>query len=189
VAGRGRFRQRSIRDQSLLDALEKVPRQPYRGTVWRSVREGSDPLTCWRSGGRWDDGSFDVLYTSETRETAIEERRFHLYQGQPIPPSKVRYELYELRISLEAVLMFEGLDHLGRLSLDTARYGQLSYSELEQEYPRPQEIAEACMFLGADGIRVPSARNRTTNNVIVFCEQDTRIEKSVISNHGIVDLR
>ena len=63
---------RSIRDQRLLDALEKVPRAPYAGTVWRSVREGADPLVCWRSGGRWDDRTFDVLYTSESREVAIE---------------------------------------------------------------------------------------------------------------------
>ena len=41
------------------------------------------------------DGPLDVLYTSETREAAIAERRFHLYQGQPFPPSRVRYELYE----------------------------------------------------------------------------------------------
>ena len=70
-----------IRDQRLLDALESVAQEPYEGIVWRSVKEGRDPLTCSRSGGRWDDGTFDVLYTSETRAAAIAERRYHLYQG------------------------------------------------------------------------------------------------------------
>ena len=95
---------RPIRDQRLLDALDALELGPYRGTVWRSVREGRDPLACWRPGGRWDDGTVDVLYTSETRQAAIDERRFHLYQGQPIIPSRVRYELFELRVSLEAVM-------------------------------------------------------------------------------------
>ena len=176
-----------IRDQRLLDALEKISQRPYRSTVWRSVRQGADPLTCWRSGGRWDDGSFDVLYTSETREAAIAERRFHLYQGQPIPPSKVRYELFELRISLEAVMVFDRLQALGALGLEIARYGQLSYLERVQEYPRSQQIAEACSFLGADGILVPSARQPDTGNLVVFCEQDTTIEKEIVRNHGLID--
>jgi RES domain-containing protein len=189
MAGRnGSKRHSRIRDQALLDALEKVQQRPYSGTVWRSVREGRDPLTCWRSGGRWDDGSFDVLYTSETRDAALAERRFHLYQGQPIPPSKVRYELFELRVSLEAVMVFAPSDRLTAIGLDMGRYGQLSYMEREQEYPRSQEIAEACSFLGADGILVPSARDLRFNNLIVFCDQTTRIEKQIIRNHGVVAL-
>jgi len=179
----------SIRDQTLLDALEKVRQQPYSGIVWRSVREGRDPIACWRSGGRWDDGAFDVLYTSQTREAALEERRFHLFQGQPIPPSKVRYELFELRVSLEAAMVFDGLDQLAALGLNISGYGQLSYIEREQEYPRSQEIAEACMFLGADGILVPSARDHASNNLVIFCDQETRIVKEVVRNHGIVDFR
>lgn len=182
----GSKRHASIRDQALLDALEKVRQHPYAGRVWRSVREGRDPLVCWRAGGRWDDGSFDVLYTSETRGAALEERRFHLYQGQPIPPSKVRYELFELRVSLEAVVKIDSLELLGAIGLDVSRYGQLSYFEREQEYPRSQEIAEACSFLGADGIRVPSARDLSANNVVVFCDQETRIQKEIVRNHGVV---
>jgi RES domain-containing protein len=178
---------RLIRDPALLDALEKVRQQPYTGIVWRSVREGRDPLACWRSGGRWDDGTFDVLYTSETREAAREERRFHLYQGQPIPPSKVRYELFELRVSLEAVMVFDDLDRLATLGLDISRYGQLSYFEREQEYPRSQDVAEACSFLGSDGIIVPSARDKKSNNLIIFCDQETKIEKEIVNNHGIIN--
>lgn len=183
----GSKRHASIRDQALLDALEKMRQRPYTGTVWRSVREGRDPLVCWRAGGRWDDGSLDVLYTSETREAALEERRFHLYQGQPFPPSKVHYELFEIRVSLEAVVMFDNLEALGAIGLDISRYGQLSYFEREQEYPRSQEIAEACSFLGADGILVPSARNLSSNNLVVFCDQDTRIEKEIVRNHGVIE--
>ena len=182
----GRDGSRPIRDRGLLDALEKVRQEPYDGTVWRSVREGRDPLACWRSGGRWDDGSFDVLYPSETREAALAERRFHLYQGQPIPPSKVRYELFELRVALEAVMIFDDLERLAVLGLDVNRYGQLSYFEKDAEHPRSQEIAEACSFLGADGSLVPSARDVASRNLIVFCDQDTRIVKEIVRTHGVV---
>ena len=182
------FRRR-VRDRRLLDALEALAREPYSGTVWRSVREGRDPLACWRSGGRWDDGAFDVLYTSETRQAAMDERRFHLYRGQPIVPSRVRYELFELRVSLEAVMRFETLDSLAALGLDIRSYGRLSWAERAGEYPRTQEIAEASAFLGADGILAPSARTPGANNLVVFCEQDTRIEKEIVRNHGTVDFR
>ena len=178
---------RRIRDQRLLDALEAVDQAPYSGTVWRSVREGRDPLACWRSGGRWDDGMLDVLYTSETREAAIAERRFHLYQGQPIPPSRVRYELFELSVSLQAVMRFPDLEALSSIGFDTGHYGQLSYLEREKEYPRSQEVAEACAFLGADGLLIPSARVPASNNLIVFCEPETRIVKEIVRNHGVVD--
>jgi len=176
-----------IRDQRLLDALERVEQSPYSGTVWRSVRQGSDPLACSRAGGRWDDGTLDVLYTSETRGAAIEERRFHLYQGQPFPPSKVRYELFELAVSLEAVMRFPSLEALSFIGFDATLYGQLSYLTRKKEYPRSQEVAEACAFLGADGLLVPSARAPTANNLIVFCEQETQVVKEIVRNHGVVD--
>lgn len=175
-----------IRDQELLDALESVEQQPYEGVVWRSVREGRDPLMCFRSGGRWDDTTFDVLYTSETREAAIEERRFHLYQGQPFPPSLIGYELFELRVAMKSVILFPTTAELEALGFDPAIYGQLSYEERNREYPRLQDIAEACFFLGADGLLVPSARHKS-RNLVIFCEQDTKPTKSIERKHGLIN--
>ena len=180
-------RARRIRDQRLLDALEQCVQTPYSGHVWRSVREGRDPLTCWRAGGRWDDGTLDVLYTSETRTAALAERQFHLHRGQPLPPSKVRYELFELSVSLQAVVRFPDLDSLASIGFDVGSFGQLSYLEREREHPRSQEIAEACAFLGADGLRVPRAREVSTNNLIVFCEQESHSFMEVVANHGCLE--
>ena len=180
-------RVRRIRDQRLLDALEQCVRAPYAGHVWRSVREERDPLTCWRAGGRWDDGTLDVLYTSETRTAAFAERRFHLFQGQPLPPSKVRYELFELSVSLQAVVRFPDLDSLASIGFDVGSFGHLSYLERKREYPRSQEIAEACAFLGADGLLVPSAREKSSNNLIVFCEQESPVPIELVANHGCLD--
>jgi len=178
-----------IRDQRLLDALESVAQEPYEGIVWRSVKEGRDPLTCSRSGGRWDDGTFDVLYTSETRAAAIAERRYHLYQGQPIPPFDINYELFELSVSLSAVIRFPDLKALADVGLDSASLGRLTYVKRYGEYARSQQVAEASAFLGADGILVPSARHKGSMNLIVFCEQDTEISKNVVRSHGVIDFR
>lgn len=177
---------RQIRDKDLLDALEKLDQTPYSGSIWRSVRAGRDPVECASAGGRWDDGSFDVLYTSTSREGAIEERRFHLFRGQPIPPSKVQYELHELQIQLYNVIGFADLEALIAVGMDVSRFGTLSYIDRGSEYPRSQEIAEACSFLGADGIIVPGARHESPN-AVVFCEQEPAPVVEPVKNHGIID--
>ena len=177
-----------IRDQALLDFLESLLQNPLKRSVWRSVREGSDPLACSRSGGRWDDGTLDVLYTSESKSTALAERRFHLYQGQPFPPSRVQYELFELGIELMRVVEFSSVSMLAEVGLQSEQYGQLVYLQHRNEYARSQQIAEACAFLGDDGIRVPSARDLDSFNVIVFCEQSTVINLQVLQSHGVIDL-
>ncbi len=175
-----------IRDSALLDALEDLEQAPFSGTVWRSVREGNDPTACWRAGGRWDNRTFDVLYTSETREAALEERRFHLFRGQPIPPSKVKYELFELHVNLVSAITLADLEALRAIGMNTNGYGLASYMDKETEYPRSQEVAEACFFLGADGMRVPSARHDGLN-LIVFCEQETDLEITEIKSLGVIN--
>lgn len=175
-----------IRDNALLDALEGLPQAAFTGAVWRSVREGRKPTDCWRAGGRWDDRSFDVLYTSVDRDGAIAERQFHIFRGQPIPPSKIRYELFELRVELGAVISFPDLEALQSIGLKTQGYGLASYMDREAEYPRSQEVAEACFFLGAGGIIVPNARH-PSQNLIVFCEQNVPKEIEIVRDHGLLD--
>ena len=125
-----------------------------------------------------------MLYTSETREAALAERRFHLYRGQPIPPSKVLYEFFELAVSLKAAMRFTDLEALAAVGLDTASYGRSSYARRQQEYPRSQDLAEACVFLGADGVLVPSARAPAANNLIMFCEQGTESRCTLFARMG-----
>ena len=45
----------------------------------------------------------------------------------------------------------------------------------------------ACSFLGADGILVPSTRTPASNNLVIFCEQDTEIEKEIVRAHGALN--
>lgn len=175
-----------VRDKDLLDALERLPMSPLTGHYWRSVREDRDPIECSRSGGRWDDATFDVLYTSSTKEGAIAERRFHLFKGQPIPPSKVRYELHRVKVGLASVITFSDLNSLSELGMNVAKYGVLSYLTKQDEYPTSQAIGECCFFLGADGIIVPNAR-QASSNLVLFCEQDPPPQISPLDCQGIID--
>jgi RES domain-containing protein len=175
-----------IRDSALIDALEAAPSTLFEDTVWRVVREGRDVLQGSAFGGRWDDTTFDVLYTSKMADGAIAEIYFHLSRGQPIIPSKVAYRLYELRVAVQRTLVFADLAALAELGVDTARYGTLSYVERVQEYPRPQEIAETAHFVGFDGLTVPSARFECLN-VVLFCDRIPPEPTEVVLDHGAVD--
>ncbi len=174
-----------IRDNILLDILEQYQFEPYTGRVWRSVRDTQDPCRCWRSGGRWDDRTFDVLYTSETKSGAIKERKFHLFQGQPFRPSKVEFRIYELTVSLQNVLHLGDLETLKKLRVNVSKYGRASYMNNNQEYPNTQAIAEASYFLGADGIIVPNARHNS-QNLVIFCDQVPSPKINEYKDHGIL---
>jgi hypothetical protein len=176
---------RRIRDNALIDALESAPFINFEGTVWRAVREGRDVLLGSNYGGRWDDGTFDVLYTSKMADGAIAEMYFHLSRGQPVLPSKVAYHLYELSVKIQQALELLDLDALAKLGVDTARYGALSYLERLQEYPRPQEIAETAHFVGFNGLIAPNARF-ACSNVILFCDRVSPEDAEVVRDHGAI---
>jgi RES domain-containing protein len=177
---------RSARDNRLLDALEDIRPEAFEGQAWRIVRDGRDPLQCSAVGGRWDDRTFDVLYTSSRADGAVAEMYFHLRRGQPIMPSQVHYRLFELRLTLSSCLRIASLDELASIGMQIASFGQLSYAERELEYPRSQEVAEAAQFLGRDGIIVPSARSAWPN-IVMFCDPAGPAAVEVVNDHRLVD--
>jgi RES domain-containing protein len=174
------------RDNALIDALEAIEPVAFTGTVWRLVRDGRDPLQCSASVGRWDDGSFDVLYTAMSQEGALEEMRFHLMRGQPVMPSRVKYRMFELDLALEHALKFLDLAALAKVGLKTETFGRLSYQQKNDEYPRTQEIGEVAHFLDFDGLIVPSARS-DSKNVVAFCDKVEALQESASKDRGIVD--
>jgi hypothetical protein len=101
-------------------------------------------------------------------------------------PSRVPYRLFELSVTLSSCLRIAALAGLASLGLQTAGFGQLSYAEREQEYPRNLEIVEAAQFVGGDGIIVPSARSQWPN-IVVFCDPAGPEAVEVVEDHGLVD--
>ncbi len=159
---------RPARDSHLLDAVEVLQQERFSGTAWRVVRNGRDPTQCSAAGGRWDDRTFEVLYTSLKADGAVSEIFYHLSRAQPVIPSLVRYRLYELEVTLANCARIQSLDVLASIGFKTAVFGQIAYAERQQENPRTQEIAEAAHFHGRDGLLVPSARSEHPNLVVFW---------------------
>jgi RES domain-containing protein len=174
------------RDNALIDAIEGIASTKFVGEVWRVVRTGRDVLASGSVGGRWDDATFDVLYTSQTADGAVAEMHFHLSRGQPVIPSKVSYRLYQLKIDLAKALKLADLNAIGSLGVDTSRYGALSYNDRTQEYPRTQEIAETAHFVGFDGLIVPNAR-WSCMNAIIFTGRTGPDSLDVTKDHGQIN--
>jgi len=82
--------------------------------------------------------------------------------------------------------MLADLAALAALGADTARYGILSYAERSQEYPRPQDIAEAAHFVGFDGLIVPSARFECLN-VVLFSNRIPPESLEKVRDDGAID--
>jgi RES domain-containing protein len=158
---------RPPRPQALLDAIEAEVPTGFSGPVWRVVTDGFDPLRPSRAGGRWDDGSFDVLYTAASRKGALAEAWFHASKGQPILPSKVTKRLYQIEAELHRVLDLTGEGKLAALGFNMATYGRLSYVQRVEEYPALQQIGEVAFFHDYQALIVPSARWPGANVVIM----------------------
>lgn len=163
-------RSRAPRDNKILDALEKRPRKSFAGDSWRAVRDGRDPTVGSSAGGRWDDGTFDVLYTALDADGATAEIHFHLSKGQPVFPSKVTYRLFKLGVQLTNCLEFIVVDDLAPLGVDTSKYGRIAYAGRAVEYIATQAIGEAVHFLGCDGLMVPNAR-WNCQNLVIFADR------------------
>lgn len=179
---------RTARPQNLIDALEPRERQSFVGRVWRVVSAGRDPLAGYRSGGRWDDGSFDVLYTSLDRDGAISETVFHLQRGQPIIPSKPPKNLYSIELNLNEVLDLGSIEKLQDLGVNISEFGRMSYAERISEYPSLQEVAEVAHFLAFQAILVPCAR-WNCRNLVVFTERCSPSSLELSSGGELLDLR
>lgn len=158
---------RPPRPKALLDAIDAETPTAFKGRLWRVVSDGFDPLRPSRAGGRFDDGSFDVLYTSASRDGALSESWFHAARGQPILPSKVSKRLYQIEADLQRVLDLSAVGKLAQLGVNMAAYGRLSYVQRVEEYPSLQQIGEVAFFYEYQAVIVPSARWPGANVVIM----------------------
>ena len=179
---------RKIRDPDLIERLQGLPIQPLHTKLWRITRAGRDPLLATSPKGRWDDGSFDVLYTALAPDTARAELHWHLLRSQPVFPSAVKLHLHELALRGNSTISIPTLADLESIGIDTSRYGTLDYARLNQEYSPTQKIGEAANFLGHDALIVPSARWPSQNLVVLtgnLCSNGLRY----VADHGPQDLR
>lgn len=159
----------TLRDIELIDAVEALPTELFSGHVYRAVRNGRDPLTCWHPEARWDDGHIDVLYTSLTEEGALAEVSYHINNQQPFAPDfGVQRRMFKIPVHNLEIIALRTLSSLEALGVDMSVWGKSSYVSLGKEYLRTQEIAAAAEFHERDGLLVPSARSDNLNLVVLM---------------------
>lgn len=173
------------RDHTLIDALETRAGSEVSLQLWRVCRDGRDPTQCSRPGGRWDDGTFEVLYTAEEPNGAVAEMYYHLRRGQPLIPSKIGFRLHEFRLEASNMLDLSDERDLAALGVDMERFGRLVYRTRGAEYPISQKIAEGAHFLEFDCLRIPSAR-WSCANVAVFCDRIPSERLTAVKDHGVI---
>ena len=176
---------RKIRDPDLLDQLQELKPVSFNGRIWRMARAGRDPLIATTPKGRWDDGSFEVLYTALSADAARAEMHFHLTRGQPVYPSSLQIHLHELECDLSQVYVFPSVEALVPLGVYVPDYGKLSYAKLQEEYTITQKNGEAAHFLGGEGLIVPCARWPEENLVVISGHGKLHH----IKDHGVQDLK
>jgi len=153
-----------LHDRALLDALEALDPEPFRGAVWRVTRKGREPLRGAAANGRWSaTGEFEVLYTSLERDGAVAEIGYRL-SLEPVWPSRIEHEIHMLRAEAERALRFANLASLEPFGVDVARYRTF-------DYRTTQALAAAAYFLEFDGLIVPNARFDCANFVL-FTERN-----------------
>ena len=152
--------ERRSHDINLLDALDELEGIEQRLTVYRAVIDGRSELDMSRGAGRWNPRSLSVLYTALEENGAIAEIHHHLSVGQPVVPTKLQFNLVEMRVTFENCVDLSNMEQLTDLGVEEARYKEMLYS-------RTQEIGAAVDFLGFDGLVIPSARWNCSNAVLL----------------------
>lgn len=165
-------------DDRLLDLVGAIEGQPFEGTMWRVVRSGRDVLDGSRGSGRRNSSDMSVLYGAAEPGGAIAEIRFHLNRGQSVFPSRMRHDLFELKVKSSQTLVLADMDQLRRLGVEDSRYRELLYT-------RTQEIAAAAAFLGFDGLIAPSAR-WNCQNIVLFLDAFDLEEVRTVSVQPVV---
>jgi (2Fe-2S) ferredoxin len=179
---------RKIRDPDLLDRLQGIAPQPVNSKIWRMARAGRNPLVATSPKGRWDDGSFEVLYTAVSPDAARAEMHFHLTRGQPVFPSRLQIHLHEIEIEALRAFVFQSIEELVPFGVNVTQFGGLEYSQLQAEYSVTQHIGEAAHFLGCDALVVPGARWPEQNLVVIPRNMEsTKLQH--LNDHGPQDLK
>lgn len=153
-----------VHDRAILDALDAMDPVSFEGTVWRITRAGRDATRGSAANGRWSPGgTVEVLYTSVERDGALAEIGYRL-SLEPVSPSRLQHEIYELSAQSERTLQFVDVPSLATLGVDVSRYESFNYSAT-------QALAAAAHFLEFDALLVPSARHNSAN-LVLFMDRD-----------------
>lgn len=151
-----------LHDPDLLEILDSLDAQPFKGIIWRVTWANRKPLAAGTGGGRWNPPStFEALYSSLDKHGAVAEIYYHLSKAPIFSSTDCLLHKLEIHAGKILTLGFSGtLERLG-VNADDFRLGRSTQLT--------QEIGAAAHFLEMDGLLVPSAR-WDCQNLVLFPE-------------------
>ena len=152
-----------VYEERLLDAIERSTVVQHRRETWRLTFSKQNPLRANVRGARWNPPDVSALYTSLTEATARAEFKY-IVEAQPIPPSDT-ISVHRLRVRLERVVELSELD-LRQLGIKL----QDLPDTLDGQLPC-REVGGAVAFLGLEGLLVPSRRDPSGTNLVIYTDQ------------------
>lgn len=140
------------------DNIKKLKIAKLNTTTYRVFNKSRDPLNPDGSliaKGRYNDGTYKVLYTSQNPETAVFEKK---RQRGPFGLSK-KYKLAQIKIKLNKTVNLTLKSELKKLGISKNDLLNTDYSTL-------QLIGKLLKFQGIQAIIVPSTMESSVNIVI-----------------------
>ncbi|MFI4987639.1 MAG: RES family NAD+ phosphorylase [Alphaproteobacteria bacterium] len=163
-------------EKGLIDKLQLLESETWRGTVYRHMLGDRDPLLPNTRGARWNPPGVDALYSSLERATALTEGAY-LIAAQPVP-LRVKRVLHRIRVTLRSVIRLSDAALLRKLGIDDLALANADHSAC-------RKVGQAAAWLEHDGLIVPSAR-ATGLNLVVFVNNQ-EIEPEAIDSETIED--
>jgi RES domain-containing protein len=166
------FEKLKHRLQALLQGATVFQATVYRSTTPKYATE-SDLVTgegSKRNGGRWNPPGIAVIYASLTPETAMAETlAHHRYYGLPLEDAMPR-TFAALAVNLQQVLDLRLGQYRQRLQVSHARIVNIDWRKEVREGREPltQSLGRAAFELGLEGMIVPSAVDKSGDNLLVF---------------------
>lgn len=167
-----------IYDPAILDILQGLQPQEWRGTVYRHMLADYAPERDNTRGARWNPPGIAARYASLEKKTALAEAEYLLSSQNPRP--RAIRTLYSIRVRLLSILDLTSSDLLSRRGIAGSELGAADYSAC-------QAIGGAAAWLEHDGLLVPSARHPGTNLVIYPTNAGPEVEFEVVHSEVIAD--
>jgi RES domain-containing protein len=165
-----------IYDPAILDILQGLQPQEWRGTVYRHMLADYPPERDNTRGARWNPPGTAARYASLEKETALAEAEYLLSLQNPRP--RAIRTLYSIKVRLLSVLDLTSSDLLSRLGITGSKLRDSDHSAC-------QAIGGAVAWLEHDGLLVLSARHAGTNLVIYPTNANPRMEFEVVGREVI----
>ncbi|MEA2572692.1 MAG: hypothetical protein QOI24_4693 [Acidobacteriota bacterium] len=160
----------------MLDILQSAAISAWQGIVYRHMFGAHRPVRTNTTGARWNEPSVEAIYTSCERETALAEAEYYI-SLQPLRP-KAKRTLYTLQIALGSVVDLTGEGILDKLGITRSVL-------CGDDHAPCRLIGSALNWLGHEGLLVPSARNLSGTNLVIFQHDPATSQFDVIGEEPI----